>query len=134
VVGQHLDGDEVAGAHLHLGPQQLAEVAPVDRLVGGRNDVVVLRPGHHPGLGLGARDRGESRRQERRGGAAGGQRPLEESPSRALVVATICRPLCLASHRRLRALVLGTGYHPPAGGMLSDLLGNSEERSLVQDV
>jgi len=29
---------------------------------------------------------------------------------------------------------LGTGYHPPAGGMLSDLLGNSGERSLVQDV
>ncbi len=78
VMREHLDRDEITGAHLDLGLQQLAEIAPVHRLVGRGNVVVVLGSRYHPGLRLGRRDRGESRRRERHRGSAGRHGALEE--------------------------------------------------------
>jgi hypothetical protein len=80
VVGQHLDGDEIARAHLDLGLQQLAEVPPVDGLVGGGNVVVVLGARHHARLRLGRRHRGEAGGRERRRGTSRHHGALEELP------------------------------------------------------
>ncbi len=80
VVREHLDRDEVTGAHLDLGLEQLAEIPPVHRLVGRGHVVVVLGARHHPGLRVGRRHRRDAGRRERRRRAAGDHGALEEFP------------------------------------------------------